>query len=264
MKRCVIFAMLMCGVISCSAPNRVNILHPGIPTSMPALAVPEPPIAEEWFTSGITEPYRIQVGDVLSVRFFYENRLDDMVRVRPDGRISITPVDDVPAAGLTPHELDQALTERFAKFINKPDLSVIVREFEAQRAYVGGEVARPGVVELTAKTSMLSAIIAAGGPMTTAALENVVLIRRGEGNACYVIKLNTNDIIRKGVGDVLLHPYDIVYVPRTIITDVGIFVEQYINRITPRFMGFQFLYTINPEVQVATDRGTNLLFQRLR
>lgn len=59
--------------------------------------------------------------------------------------------------------------------------------------------------------------------------ENVVLIRRGEGNVAYVTRLNVNEMISKGNGDVLLHPYDVVYVPRTIITELDIFVEQYIR-----------------------------------
>lgn len=140
--------------------------HREVPSTMPATALPNThtlPLAEEWFV-GTQQPYLIQVGDTLSVRFFYEPQLDDTLKVRPDGQISLTPVDDVPAAGLTAQQLDEELTRRFSHIINKPDLSVIVRKAAAQRAYVGGEVAQPGVVEISTNTSVLSGIIGRGGP----------------------------------------------------------------------------------------------------
>jgi len=222
------------------------------------------PAVYDWQSPGMKEPYRIQTGDALDVRFLYESDYNDSVRVRPDGRISMSPVDDVPAAGLTPEELDKQLTDKFAKVIRRPDLSVIVREFAAQRAFVGGEVQQPGVVELVSADSVLSAIMQTGGALPGAELNRVLLIRRGGGNQCCVIPLNVNKIIKQGTGDLLLHPFDVVYVPRNVITEINLFVEQYINRIVPRMFGFQFLYNLNPEVQVASDEGTNLLFQRPR
>lgn len=211
---------------------------------------------------GVAEPYRIQVGDLLAIRFFYEDRLDDEVRVRPDGRISLVPVNDVDAAGLTPEELDAELTERFATFVQKPDLSVIVREFAAQRVFVGGEVRRPGVVPLEGNTTVLAAVLAAGGPMTSAELHSVLLLRPGAGNECHALRVDVQSIIDSGEGDVLLTGYDVVYVPRTIISEVGLFVEQYVNRLVPRALGFQLLYDVNPEVLVADDNA-NLLFNRV-
>ncbi len=208
------------------------------------------PLTTEWDAPLINRPYRIQLGDRLSVRFFYAPELNDEVVVRPDGRISLVPVDDVDAAGLTPAELDKALTERFAVVVNRPDLSVIVRAFAAQRAFVGGEVTSPQMIELSSNMSVFTAIMQAGGPRPSGALENVVLIRRGEGNKCYVRKVDIRRVLKSGAGDIRLAAYDVVYVPRTIIADLGEFVDQYINRMVPRALGFSFLYDVNNEVQI--------------
>ena len=232
----------------------------GYATTMPSDEAPIGP--QEWDDPTMKRPYRLQTGDLVGIRFFYKQDLDDEVRIRPDGRISLMPVDDVPAAGLTADELDAVLTKRFAHILQRPDLSVIVREFAAQRAFVGGEVKRPGVVELGSNVSALSAIMEVGGPLATAELDSVLLIRRGEDKTCYVRRLNVRQAMYNGTGDVLLHAYDIVYVPRTIVTDVGLFVQQYINNIVPRMFGFQFLYNLNPEVQVQSDDRANLLFNR--
>jgi protein involved in polysaccharide export with SLBB domain len=209
-----------------------------------------PPQADTWDEPLINRPYRIQVGDVLGIRFLYATNLDDEVVVRPDGRISLMPIDEVEAAGLPPDKLDKILTERFAKVVNQPDLSVIVRQCAAQRAFVGGEVKAPQMIKLDASMSVFTAIMQAGGPMPSGTIENVLLIRRGEGNKCHVRKVDIRKVMSRGAGDIRLAAFDVVYVPRTIIADVGLFVEQYINSIVPRALGFNFIYDLNPEVQV--------------
>jgi len=92
--------------------------------------------------TGETCCYIIQAGDQLDIKFFYNPELNDSVTVRPDGKISLQLVDEVQAAGQTPAQLDDFLTEKYAKELRKPVITVIVKSFASQRVYVGGEVNR--------------------------------------------------------------------------------------------------------------------------
>ena len=67
--------------------------------------------------------------------------------------------------------------------------------------------------------------------------------------------------IRRGeAAGLLLEPYDVVYVPKSVIAEVGEFVDSYINRIVPRNLGFQYIYGIQ-NVQTEDD-GQRILFSR--
>ena len=94
-------------------------------------------------------PYLIQPNDELDVKFFYNPELNETVRVRPDGKISLQLVDDIQAAGLQPIELDEILTKRYSRDLKMPHITVIVRSFSAQVIYVGGEVNKQGIIDLS-------------------------------------------------------------------------------------------------------------------
>ena len=95
------------------------------------------------------QEYQIQIGDALDIKFFYHPELNESVMVRPDGRISLQLVHEVQASGLTPEQLRQNLRKKYEPQISQPEIAVIVRSFTAQKVYVDGEVAKPGLVPLT-------------------------------------------------------------------------------------------------------------------
>ncbi len=70
--------------------------------------------------------YRMQPGDEMDIKFFFNPELNQTVFVRPDGKISLPVVDDVQAAGLTPSELDALVTQIYARELRKPMVTVIV------------------------------------------------------------------------------------------------------------------------------------------
>ena len=79
------------------------------------------------------QEYRIQVGDQLDIKFFYNPELNEQVTVRPDGRISLQLVHEIMVAGLTPSELTDLLTKKYAPELKKPEITVIVRSFGAHK-----------------------------------------------------------------------------------------------------------------------------------
>ncbi len=185
--------------------------------------------------------YRIQPGDEMDIKFFFNPELNETVIVRPDGNISLLLIDDVWSAGLTPSELDALLTQAYARELRKPMITVIVKTFTGQRVYVGGEVGKPGVVELTSGMTALQAVFAAEGFLDTAKPEGVIVIRNGATDAPIPIRVDLELSIDGDttVGDIPLKAFDVVYVPKSAIANVNLFVNQYIKGVL-MFRGWGF------------------------
>ncbi|MFQ6103275.1 MAG: polysaccharide biosynthesis/export family protein [Candidatus Glassbacteria bacterium] len=78
----------------------------------------------------VTVPeYRLGFGDVIEVKFFNNERFNETVKVRPDGRISMERMGEIFVTGLTPLELDSLITLKYSEFIQQPEVTVILREF---------------------------------------------------------------------------------------------------------------------------------------
>ncbi len=179
--------------------------------------------------------YLIQPGDQLDIKFFYNPELNDLVIVRPDGRISLQLASEVPAAGLTPAQLTAALEKSYAKELANPGITVIVRSFSSQRIYVDGEVNKPGMVALLGPLTVLQSIAEAGGLKDTAKTSQVLIIRKSKDNKPQAIEVNLDDIRNAADGseNLLLAPYDVVYVPKSAVANINQFMDQYIRRNIP-------------------------------
>ena len=188
--------------------------------------------------------YVLHRGDEITMKVFNRPELEDTVKIRPDGRISVLILDDVPAAGLSTGELDALLTERYAVYFREPEVTVIVRSFADHTIYVGGEVVRPDVVELTGKLTAVGAVFRAGGFKNTARVDNVILLRNDGGGQPLVMKVNLKAVLNDGAADVLLQPFDVVYVPMSRIAKVGQFVDQHIRQLIPISLTAGFTYIL--------------------
>jgi len=188
--------------------------------------------------------YVIQPDDELDIKFFYNPELNEAVTVRPDGKISLQLVDEIRAAGLTPSQLDKLLTRKYSRDLKKPEIAVIVRSFAGQRVYVGGEVNRQGLIELTGGMTALQAVINSGGFKETAKPDAAILIRKGPNNEPVPMRIDLEKVIyEEGIGaDIQLQPYDIVYVPKTWIANANKWVDQYISQLL-LFRGWSFGFT---------------------
>jgi polysaccharide biosynthesis/export protein len=192
------------------------------------------------------QDYRIQVGDALDIKLFYHPELNESVTVRPDGRISLQLVHEVQATGLTPEQLRQHLRDKYASQISQPEIAVIVRSFTAQKVYVDGEVAKPGLIPLAGPMTVLQSLAMAGGLKDTARTGEVILIRRGPENRPSTMVVNVEKAIDGSdlSQDLALMPADIVFVPRSPIANVNLWVDQYIRKNIPIPVGVY--YNLNP------------------
>ncbi len=123
------------------------------------------------------EPYVLASEDEIEIVVFRNPEISRIVIIRPDGVISLPLVGDVRAAGLTPEQLRQRLTQLFSTFVREPQVAVIVRTFHRVRVSVLGQVRRPGVVALAPGATILDALAAAEGLAPDAGLGEVRLLR---------------------------------------------------------------------------------------
>lgn len=192
--------------------------------------------------------YTLRYGDVVEVKFFYNPELNETVVVRPDGRITVPKMGDVRVVGLTPMQVDSLVTEGLSKSLREPEVSVIVRELGVQNVYVLGEVGAPGEYALTRGMTTLQALARAGGILNTAESKSVMLVRRDPTGRPVAQRLNlTGEALESGREvDPSLEPLDIVYVPKTFIAQVDLFLDQHFAKLLPPLYlylaGYDVLY----------------------
>jgi len=177
--------------------------------------------------------YVVEVGDQLGIRVLGQAALDEQATVGPDGRIEVAPIGGIMAGGHTISELDAVLTERLARYVRSPRVTVFVRNFANRNVYVGGEVKRPGIVPLRFGMTSLMALFEAGGFRDTAQRSQVVILRDSGAGRTRIHTLDAREVLAGGVSDLVLQPYDVIFVPMSVIARVNLTVEQYIKRMLP-------------------------------
>ena len=159
--------------------------------------------------------YLVGEGDILEIVVWKEQELSRQVKVRVDGRISMPLVNDVQAAGLTPLELKQVVTESLAEFIEGPEVTIIVQNQVSKSYYVLGEVQGQGEFELDKELTLLQALARAQGFTDWADQKNLLLLRKNGVGQEKRIRINYRDIISGKAPEQNLHiqPGDTLVVP---------------------------------------------------
>jgi len=188
--------------------------------------------------------YRFYPGDQLDVATPSAPELNRTVTVAPDGRISLPLVAPVMASDRTQGELQAAISAEYAGQLVHPGVEITLRAAAPIRIFVGGEVTKPGLYDLTGDINALQAVVQAGDFAVHARRAEVVVIRRGPGGRPMMRVVDLRQAIfdpARAGSAVPLRRFDIVYVPRTRIDEVGLFVQQYVRDVLP----IQFSYAIN-------------------
>lgn len=158
--------------------------------------------------------YRVQPGDVLQVSVWKEKDLDLEVLVRPDGGLSFPLAGDIAASGKSIIELRDALSARLKEFIPDPVVTVAIKQIGGNHVYVLGKVNRPGEFPFSKPVDVMQALSLAGGTTPYAALNDIVILRRDNGQV-QALRFRYADVERgKGLKqDVVLQSGDTVVVP---------------------------------------------------
>lgn len=158
--------------------------------------------------------YVIGAQDVLDISVWKEPAITRTEPVRPDGKISLPLLNDVQAAGLTPSQLAANITRDLRKYLENPQVTVIVTAINSQRIFIMGEVGRPGVFQMLPNMTILQALSEAGGFTPFAKLKNIYVLREENGHQVK-FPFNYKDVI-KGENpqqNLILKPGDTIVVP---------------------------------------------------
>ncbi len=159
--------------------------------------------------------YRIGPGDVLEITVWKEDQLTrSELLVRPDGRISLPLVDDVQAAGLTPMELKQSVTNALKRYLEAPQVFVEVKKPESQFFCVLGNVNKPGRYEMLTSINVLQALSMAEGFNQWAKKDDIVILRSSKKGQ-QRLRFEYYEVIEgnKLSQNIILKPGDVVVVP---------------------------------------------------
>ena len=185
----------------------VALEQPAPPSSVVA-AMPAIPAAEAKIDP---RTYVIGPEDILLVRVWREPELSGQVVVRPDGKITMQLLNELQAAGQTPEVLSNTIKEGLAaKYMNKPEVTVTVVQVNSKKYFIQGEVTRPGAYPLLIPTTVLEALVNAGGFRDFADQKGIFVMRRGQR-----FKFNYRDVIKgkKMEQNIVLEPGDHLIVP---------------------------------------------------
>lgn len=159
--------------------------------------------------------YTIGTDDRLSISFWRDKDMSAEVVVRPDGRISLPLLNDVQAAGLTPDQLREQLTQAAAQlFVDAPPATVIVKEIHSRRVFITGNVEKPGMYALNGRMTVMQLIASAGGLREFVGGRNIVILRR-EGTQDVRLAFDYQSVVkgRNLPQNIDLRPGDTVIVP---------------------------------------------------
>jgi polysaccharide export outer membrane protein len=157
--------------------------------------------------------FRLGPDDVVEVSVYQEKELSAIVPVRPDGKISIPLIGEMPASGKTAKELQKEITSGYAQFITEPAVTVVVKEINSPKVSVLGEVKTPGVYKIKDRATVLDAIALAGGLTQYAKKDKITIIRVEPSGEQRHMKVNLDDQIKgRRLDPFYVLPYDKIYV----------------------------------------------------
>jgi polysaccharide export outer membrane protein len=147
----------------------------------PAQAAAPAPAGLASAAGAAIDSYVIGESDVLTITVWKEPTLSGSLLVRPDGMVSVPLLGDVLASGLTPLQLADQIATKLKKYIQDPNVSVVLTQINSKKIYLLGEVAKKGPVEMTPGMTLLEAISSAGGLTDYANAKKIYILRNEAG-----------------------------------------------------------------------------------
>jgi len=157
--------------------------------------------------------YVIGADDTLHISVWKEPDLSETLAVRPDGKISMPLLNDITAAGLTPLELKDSITEKLKKYVSDPRVTVVVTAMNSRRIFVTGEVNHSGPISLLPHMTVLQALAQAG--FTQFANPKATYLLRTQDGKQTKLPFNYKDVVKGNHPEqnIELKPGDTIVVP---------------------------------------------------
>jgi polysaccharide export outer membrane protein len=157
--------------------------------------------------------FRLGPDDVIEVFVWKEPELSTTVVVRPDGKVSLPLIGELPTSGKTAVELQNEIGQKLIQYISNPVVNVMVKEVNSAKVSVIGEVKTPGIYKIKDRATVIDVIALAGGFTEYAKRNKVTIIRPASSGEQKRIMVNVDDQIKRSKGDlVYILPYDKIWV----------------------------------------------------
>jgi len=212
------------------------------------------PLADVLAEDAPGEPsaYRLAPGDEIEVHHILDPDYSAVVIVAPDGTISVPGISArIDAAGAPLEQVSQTVNRLYKSesVLSRPFFSLLLRKSANLQVFVGGEVQRPGYLDLGGgDRNVLQVVASAGGFLPTARVNEVIILRTPAPGKSEIFSVNMRKVIR-GIDlaqNVRVHPLDVVLVPRSDVASLDIWVDQYIRQALPVQGSVTATYTNNP------------------
>jgi len=174
-------AIVLAGCLIAAGQTQPAAPKPNEKTPSPAAPSPTGSEKTPEGSAAAVDPNKYLIGpeDIIFIRVWREPDFTLPAAVRPDGKITMPLIGDVQAADQTPTQLTKALTELLGKYLNNPDVNVIVTDVRSKKYYIDGEVTKPGSYLLVTPTTVLEALSIAGGFRDFANSKKIRILRKG-------------------------------------------------------------------------------------
>ena len=167
--------------------------------------------------SSRTPRYRLQTSDVVEIQFKFTPEFTQTVTLQPDGFVPLQIAGEIKLQDLTLEEARVAIVAKYAGILHQPAVTLTLKEFNKPFVIVGGEVTKPGKLDLRGELSLTDAVTMAGGFTPNAKQDQVLLFRRVNPEMVEVKRINVRDILGKGkfAEDIRLLPGDAIYASKS-------------------------------------------------
>ncbi len=156
--------------------------------------------------------YKIGPLDVLDISVFKVPELSRSVQVADVGSINLPLVGEIQAAGKTSREVEQDLTAKLgAKYLQSPQVTVYVKEYNSRRVTVDGAVKKPGVYPIRGKTTLVQFLAMAEGPNEVSDTSSIVVFRTANGKKS-AAKFDLDEIRNGAAPDPVIQEGDVIVV----------------------------------------------------
>jgi polysaccharide export outer membrane protein len=180
--RMILLAAFLASTFFCQAQDKPAADQPPAPdAAKPVVPGEARPAAQNVAAMATTDSYVIGLSDVIIVTVLKEPTLSSSLLVRPDGMISMPLLGDIMASGKTPLQLADEIAAKLKKFIQDPNVTVILSQMNSKKIYLIGEVGKTGPIEMTPGMTLLEAITTAGGVSEYANKKKIYILRDENG-----------------------------------------------------------------------------------
>jgi polysaccharide export outer membrane protein len=164
-------------------------------------------------TPAMTDSYVIGASDVIAVAVFKDPTMSGSFLVRPDGMISMPLLGDIKASGKTPLQLADEIATKLKKYVQDPNVTVILNQMNSKKVFLIGEIGKTGPIEMTAGMTLLEAIATAGGLGQYANAKKIYILRTEAGKQ-QKIPVQYKQALKGDLSlNLILNPGDTIVVP---------------------------------------------------